>query len=106
MNQLFLHVLRSASKNYHLAMHVFGLLTTATTLEDLDDMVQSAAVVFSSPSSGANVEKHFQNIQSWLQKKGVQLDETAPKSQRNADDFQVNGNICCVKTFAQFGRHV
>lgn len=35
----------SAPKNYHLAMHIFGLYTTASTLEELDDMVQSAAVV-------------------------------------------------------------
>ncbi len=55
---------RSASKNYHLAMHVFGLFTTASTLEQLDDMVQSAAVVFGSPASAANVEKHFHNLQT------------------------------------------
>lgn len=73
-------------------MHIFGLLTTANTLEDLDDMVQSAAVLFSSPSSGANVERHFNNLQTWLQKKGIQLDETA-KSQSNVEDFQVNAHI-------------
>ena len=56
--------------------HIFGLLTTASSLEDLDDMVQSAAVLFSSPSSGASVEKHFNNLQSWLTNSGLQLDET------------------------------
>lgn len=68
-------------------MHIFGLLTTASTLEDLDDVVQSAAVVFSSPCSGANVEKHFNNLQSWLQNKGFQLDETA-NSHINAEALQ------------------
>lgn len=46
-------------------MHVFGLLTQATTLKQLD-VLGSATVVFSSPRSGENVEKHFQNIQTLL----------------------------------------
>lgn len=66
----------SAPKNYHLAMHIFGLYTTASTLEELDDMVQSAAVVFTSPSSAAIVEKHFQNLQTWLQRRKIELDDT------------------------------
>lgn len=45
----------SAPKNCHLAMNIFVLLTTVSTLEELDYMVQSAAVVFS--SSEADVEK-------------------------------------------------
>lgn len=53
-----------------LPMHVFGLLTTAKALKDLDEMVESAAVVFSSPSSGENVEKHFNDLQSKLKKIG------------------------------------
>ena len=56
-------------------MHVLGLLTTASTLKDLDDVVESAAVVFGSQWSWKNVEKHFRNLQSWLQKKGTQSAE-------------------------------
>ncbi|XP_034551979.1 uncharacterized protein LOC117821656 [Notolabrus celidotus] len=88
---------KNAPNHYNLAMHGFGLFTTATTLEDLEDMVQSATVVFSSPSSEANVEKHFHNLQKWLQNKGIQLDDTA-KPQSNAEDLQeFNGN--------KFGEH-
>lgn len=46
-------------------MHVFGLMTQATTLKQLE-VLGSATVVFSSPRSGENVEKHFQNIQTLL----------------------------------------
>lgn len=46
-------------------MHVFGLLTQATTLKQLE-VLGSATVVFSSPRSGENVERHFQNIQTLL----------------------------------------
>ncbi|XP_016405730.1 uncharacterized protein LOC107738494 isoform X1 [Sinocyclocheilus rhinocerous] len=76
-----------ATNHYHLAMHVFGALTTASTLKELDDMVQSATVVFSSPSCGASVEKHFKNLQSWLQKKGTPLDETT-ESRGDAEDLK------------------
>ncbi|XP_059376293.1 uncharacterized protein LOC132112707 isoform X2 [Carassius carassius] len=78
---------RNATNHYHLAMHVFGALTTASTLKELDDMVQSATVVFSSPCCGASVEKHFKNLQSWLQKKGTPLDETT-KSRGDAEDLK------------------
>lgn len=70
-------------------MHVFGAFTTVSTLEELDDLVQSAAVVFSSPCSGANVEKHFKNLQSWLQKIGTPLDVTT-KTKGDAEDLKVN----------------
>ena len=70
-------------------MHTFGLLTSAKSLCDLDDMLESAAVVFSSPSSGANVEKHFANLQSWLKRKGTQIEETV-KSEINAEDLKVS----------------
>lgn len=70
-------------------MHVFGALTTASTLKELDDMVQSAAVVFSSPSFGAIVEKHFKNLQSWLQRTGKTLDVTT-NSKIEAEDLKVN----------------
>lgn len=41
-------------------------MTQATTLKQLDEVVVSATVVLSSPSSGENVEKHFQNLQTLL----------------------------------------
>ncbi|CAK6965265.1 hypothetical protein D5F01_LYC09263 [Scomber scombrus] len=37
-----------ASKHYHLTMHVFGLMTRASTLKELDEVVISANMVFSS----------------------------------------------------------
>lgn len=78
-------------------MHVMGLLTTATSLENLDDMVQSLAVVFSSPSSGANVKTHFNNLQLLMLKKGteVEIDQ-----QVIAEDLQVNDNYNHVRLFA------
>ena len=51
-------------------MHVFGLMTQATTLKDMDEVGISAAMVFSSSHSGRNVEKHFQNLQRLLLKAG------------------------------------
>ena len=64
---LFFH---SASKHYHLAMHIFGLMTQATTLHELDDIVCSTNVVFSSSCSGEQVDKHFHNLQILLTRAG------------------------------------
>lgn len=94
----FIFPTHSAPNHYQLAMHVFGLLTTANSLEDLDDMVESAAVVFSSAFSAANVEKHFNNLQSWLKRTGTQMDETA-KSQLSSEDLMVNTIFGKVRTF-------
>lgn len=47
-------VSHGAPRHYYLAMHIFGLLTTAVNSDDLDDMVQSTDVVLSSTHSGAN----------------------------------------------------
>ena len=69
-------------------MHTFGLLTTAKSLCDLGDMLESAAVVYSSPSSGANVQKDFLNLQSWLKNKGIPKEEKV-KSEINAEDLKV-----------------
>ena len=41
-------------------------MTQATTLHELDDIVRSTTVVFSSSCSGQEVEKHFQNLQQIL----------------------------------------
>ncbi|XP_076579586.1 uncharacterized protein LOC143315907 [Chaetodon auriga] len=90
-----------APKHYHLAMHIFGLFTTASTLEELDDMVQSAAVVFSSPSSAANVEKHFQNLQTWLQRSQVQLDDTSESSLIKDDLRDIPGSNNFAKRYRQ-----
>ncbi len=49
-----------------MCMHLIGLMTQATTLQQLDEVVVSASVVLSSPSSGENVEKHFHNLQKEL----------------------------------------
>lgn len=46
------------------------------SVKDLDDVVQSAAIVFSSPSTDVNVEKHFHNLQSKLLQIGHLTDET------------------------------
>ncbi|KAK7127267.1 hypothetical protein R3I94_018454 [Phoxinus phoxinus] len=57
---------KHAPKNYKLAMHVFGLLTTASSIVEFDEMLLSSTVIFSSPCSSENVEKHFNNIQTLL----------------------------------------
>lgn len=48
-------------------MHVFGLMTQASTLRELDEIIISANMVF---SSWENVESHFQNLQVLLTKAG------------------------------------
>ncbi|XP_032365949.1 uncharacterized protein LOC116684162 [Etheostoma spectabile] len=69
---------KHASRHYHLAMHVFGRMTQATTLEEMDEVLLSATMVFSSSHSGTNVEKHFQNLQKMLTEKGqCGIDDTA-----------------------------
>nr|XP_019961581.1 PREDICTED: uncharacterized protein LOC109641528 [Paralichthys olivaceus] len=57
---------KHAPKNYKLAMHVFGLLTSASSIGELDEMLLSCTVIFSSPCSSENVEKHSNNIQTML----------------------------------------
>lgn len=90
-------IINSAPHHYRLAMHVFGALTTASTLAELDDMVQSVAVVFSSPSSGANVEKHFKNLQSWLQNIGTPVDVTTSK--RDNENLRVKITLLYCNLF-------
>ncbi|KAF3851981.1 hypothetical protein F7725_005336 [Dissostichus mawsoni] len=55
-----------AAKHYRLCMHVFGLMTQATTLKELDQVVVSATVLLASPCSGENVDKHFKDLQTLL----------------------------------------
>lgn len=60
---MFFILSHSAGKQYLICMHVFGLMTQATTLKQLDEVVVSATVVLSTPSSGENdsniTEKDF-----------------------------------------------
>lgn len=57
-------------------MHVFGLLTSAATLVEMEDILFSMAVVFSSPQWGENVEKHFLNLQTKMLNMGISGDLT------------------------------
>ena len=66
---------RNTYKHYHLAMHVFGLMAQATTLNELDDIVRSTTVVFSSSCSGQEVEKHFHNLQTLTRAGPPEIDE-------------------------------
>lgn len=52
-------------------MHVFGLLTSAATLVEMEDILFSMAVVFSSLQWGENVEKHFLNLQTKMLNIGI-----------------------------------
>ncbi|XP_036066996.1 uncharacterized protein LOC118598438 [Oryzias melastigma] len=61
---------KHAPEHYRLAMHVFGYMTQAETLVELDGIVTSAAIVFSSSHSGDNVEKHFQSLQMLMSRAG------------------------------------
>lgn len=68
-------------------MHTFGLMTRMTTLQELDEAVVSAAVLFGSAHSGRSVEKHFQNIQALLTAtKQPDMDDNAVTE----EDFVVN----------------
>lgn len=79
----------SAPQHYHQAMHIIGLLTTADTIEELDAMVESTAVVFSSIKTGTNVKIHFAKLQSWLQRHVVRVNE-ASSACLDAEDIKVN----------------
>ncbi len=57
-------------KHYKLAMHVFGLLACCSTLKEMNEVVCSSAVLFCSPCSGANVQKHYNNLQMLMQQRG------------------------------------
>ncbi|KAF3837943.1 hypothetical protein F7725_009711, partial [Dissostichus mawsoni] len=82
---------RPCRQNYHLAMHVFGLMTQATTMSELDEVVTSAVVVFSSSHSDRNVGKHFENLQGLL----------TNSAQSNLDDSTIVED-CVV---CDLGRH-
>lgn len=52
-------------------MHVFGVIACSSTLEELKDVITSAAVVFGSPCSGKHVNKHSKNLEVLIEKKGT-----------------------------------
>ncbi|XP_039679701.1 uncharacterized protein LOC120573877 isoform X2 [Perca fluviatilis] len=79
---------KHSPKHYRLSMHLFGLLTSAATLMEMDDIITSMAVLFSSPQSGDNVEKHFQNLQNRLQTIG--FSESSDRAENAENDFEIN----------------
>lgn len=68
-------------------MHVFGLLTTASSIVEFDEMLLSCTVVFSSPCSSENIEKHFNNIQTLLTNIG---ESAADDSNIVSEDLEVH----------------
>lgn len=66
-------------------MHVFGLMTQASTMRELDEIIISATMVFSSSQSGGKVEKHFENLQLLLTKAGPFGGETIA-----TEDYEVS----------------
>ncbi|XP_024121040.1 uncharacterized protein LOC112142033 isoform X2 [Oryzias melastigma] len=57
---------KHAPQLYQLSMHLLGTMTQASSLHQLDDIVTSAAVVFSSPCNGTNVNLHFHKLQNLM----------------------------------------
>ncbi|KAL7870566.1 hypothetical protein SRHO_G00080630 [Serrasalmus rhombeus] len=102
------HVMKNAKtlckkhvpSHYKLAMHTFGLLTSASTLAELDEMLLSCTVLFSSPCSSENVEKHFKNLQTMLTAFGV---STVNDSSIVAEDFE---GITCQTPFQRHFNNV
>lgn len=68
-------------------MHVFGLLTTASSSVEFDEMLLCCTVVFSSPCSSENIEKHFNNIQTLLTNIG---ESAADDSNIVSEDLEVH----------------
>ncbi|KAL7825208.1 hypothetical protein AOLI_G00324150 [Acnodon oligacanthus] len=79
-------------------MHAFGLLTSASTLAELDQMLLSCTVLFSSPCSSENVEKHFRNLQTMLTAFGA---SPVNDSSIVAEDFEVLSKLTRIR--AGFG---
>lgn len=57
-------------------MHLYGLFTTATSMQQLTDMVYSASVLLGSPCLGQNVQQHFHQIQEMFTQIEQHPDET------------------------------
>lgn len=65
----------STPRHYKLAMHVFGRLACSTTLKDMEEIIASATVVFSSPCNGNNFAKHYQHLLELI-KQSTAMDDT------------------------------
>lgn len=70
LTKILIFFLYSASKHFKLAMHIFGIMTQASTMQELDEILISATIVFSSSQSGAKVDAHFENLQQLLTNAG------------------------------------
>lgn len=68
-----MYISHSVPKHYKLAMHIFGQMAIAKSLAELDELVLSCTVLFNSPCSSDNVDKHFNNIQCMLTDADVEL---------------------------------
>lgn len=82
-------------------MHVVGLLSTATSIQQLHEMVQSAAVVFSSVSSDVKVETHFKNLQTMLLQIGDLKQETVDDDVMD-EHLEVYTQYLCICTWSKF----
>lgn len=80
----------SASTNYRLTMHIFGVLTTARSLPNFDQMLRSCAVMFLSPCFGKNVGKHLSKIRRMKTTFTFDSDEDEDESRTDPDDFEVH----------------
>ncbi|CAB1413086.1 unnamed protein product [Pleuronectes platessa] len=59
------------AKHYKLAMHTFGLLACSSRLKDFDEVLLSMTVVFCSPYTGKNIEKHLETLHVLMEKRGT-----------------------------------
>lgn len=77
-------------RHYKLGMHTFGLLACSTSLKQMDEVLLSATVVFSSPCSGDNVEKHYNNLVVLMQQVGkLEIEE----QNIVAEDYKVINSV-------------
>jgi len=77
-------------KHYKLGMHTFGLLACASTLKQMDEVILSATVVFCSPCSGDNVEKHYKNLLVLMEQVGtLDIDD----QNITAEDYKVINKV-------------
>ncbi|TRY81734.1 hypothetical protein DNTS_009948, partial [Danionella cerebrum] len=80
---------KHARNNFKLAMHVFSLLTTATTIAEFDEMLISCTVIFSSPCSSDNNFTQDNKTQGIMEKSQWDLKKIHFKGRRltRLDDF-------------------
>ena len=75
------------------AMHLMGLLTTASTLKELDEMLLSCVVVLSSPCRADIVDKHLHNLGTMMDNIGQQSDDVTEKDCGAPDNIAVNHKL-------------